>query len=254
MPTPTPTATPTPVAVGAAAPVTFTILYDNNAGFPDLQTAWGFACLVESGETTLLFDTGGDSAVLLSNMALLGKDPRVIDLIVLSHIHGDHTGGLTGLLDHADAPTVYVPAAFPASFKAGVRSRTTLVEVAAPLQIAPGIMSTGPVDGGIVEQALAVETAEGWAVVTGCAHPGIVSMVREARACTDGEIALVMGGFHLGQASSAKLSAIIADFEALGVQRAAPTHCSGDRARAAFSETFRGQTFLVGAGSVLVLE
>ena len=42
----------------AAGTVTFTVVYDNDSQDPALQTAWGFACLVETGEATVLFDTG----------------------------------------------------------------------------------------------------------------------------------------------------------------------------------------------------
>ena len=40
--------------------VTFTVVYDNNGYDPALRTAWGFSCWVETGEATILFDTGGD--------------------------------------------------------------------------------------------------------------------------------------------------------------------------------------------------
>ena len=123
--------------------VTFTIVYDNNAYNPLLRTDWGFACLVETPGTTVLFDTGADGRTLLGNMAALGLDLEAIDAIVLSHIHGDHTGGLTGLLDTGIRPTVYVPATFPVSFKDGVRARTSLVEVQGPMEIYPGIHTTG---------------------------------------------------------------------------------------------------------------
>lgn len=107
--TPTPTCTPTPHPV-EVRPVTLTIVYDNNAYDPRLRTAWGFACLVEAGDATVLFDTGGDGATLLGNMDALELDPRDIDAIVLSHIHGDHTGGLLALLNRGITPTVFAPA------------------------------------------------------------------------------------------------------------------------------------------------
>jgi len=105
----------------------FTMIYDNNEYDPALRTAWGFACWVEVGEATVLFDTGGDGATLLGNLAELKLDPQEIDAVVLSHIHGDHTGGLVGLLETGARPTVYAPAAFPASFKADVSARTECV-------------------------------------------------------------------------------------------------------------------------------
>jgi len=48
-----------------------TILYDNNPYDERLKTAWGFSCLVERGDLTLLFDTGGEAPTLLSSMATI---------------------------------------------------------------------------------------------------------------------------------------------------------------------------------------
>ena len=158
--TPIPTATPQPTPTEEPSPVMFVIVYDNNEYDPALQTGWGFACWIETGAGIILFDTGGDSPTLLGNMAQLGIDPQAIDVVVLSHIHGDHTGGLMGLLDTGARPVVYVPAAFPTSFKEAVRARTELVEVTEPVEVLPDIYATGAVSGStIAEQALAVDVA-----------------------------------------------------------------------------------------------
>jgi hypothetical protein len=122
---------PESTSVKEVQPMTMTIVYDNYAYDSRLQTAWGFGCLIERGETTLLFDTGSDGKLLLSNMVVLGFDPDDVDIVILSHIHGDHTGGLSSLLTTGTHPTVYVPRSFPASFKAQVRASTNLVEVGA---------------------------------------------------------------------------------------------------------------------------
>jgi 7,8-dihydropterin-6-yl-methyl-4-(beta-D-ribofuranosyl)aminobenzene 5'-phosphate synthase len=169
---------------------------------------------------------------------------------VLSHVHGDHTGGLAGLLDTGAKPTVYVPAAFPASFKADVRARTDLVEVTGPTEILPGVHTTGQVGSSIVEQALVAETGAGWVVVTGCAHPRIVEMVRQAKQVAAGEVVLVLGGFHLGGASRGRIEGIIAEFRRLGVQRVAPYHCTGDGARRMFAYAFGADCTLAGVGWV----
>ena len=109
--------------------MTLTIVYDNNAYNPKLQTDWGFACLIEWDDTTLLFDTGGKGDLLLSNITKFDLDPGEVDVVVLSHIHGDHTGGLNHLLATGVQPLVYVPRAFPDDFKAQKRLQTELVEV-----------------------------------------------------------------------------------------------------------------------------
>jgi 7,8-dihydropterin-6-yl-methyl-4-(beta-D-ribofuranosyl)aminobenzene 5'-phosphate synthase len=209
--------------------------------------------LVEVDEAVILFDTGGDSGILLSNMATLDKDPQVIDVVVLSHIHGDHIGGLGGLLDAGAHPVVYVPAVFPASFKNGVRAKTELIEVEDAQEIRPGIFTTGQVKGPVVEQALAVETAVGWVVVTGCAHPGVVEMTKAAQQATGGDIAWVMGGFHLGNASRAHIRTIIENLRELGVNQVAPMHCSGEQARTMFAEAWGEACHRLGVGAEIVL-
>lgn len=249
--------TPTPkVAVGT---VTLTVVFDNYAHDPALETEWGFACLVETEKATVLFDTGADGQMLLRNMSKLGKDLKKIDAVVLSHIHGDHTGGLLTLLDTGIRPPVYVPAAFPTTFKDAVRTRTDLVEVTGPVEILSGIHSTGYLTWGagmdaIVEQALVVQTEEGWVVVTGCAHPGVVKMVERAKEATGGEIALVMGGFHLGNSSTGRIEAIIKSLRDLGVKKAAPSHCSGDKARELFAAAFGENYIQSGVGKVITIE
>jgi len=84
VPTHTSSTPPVPTAMPVETPggVTITILYDNNPGDSDerLETAWGFSCLVEGLEKTILFDTGGDSAMLLRNMRTLGLDPMRVNL------------------------------------------------------------------------------------------------------------------------------------------------------------------------------
>jgi 7,8-dihydropterin-6-yl-methyl-4-(beta-D-ribofuranosyl)aminobenzene 5'-phosphate synthase len=230
--------------------VRFTTVYDNETLDPNLASAWGFACLVGDG---LLFDTGGDARRLLSNMEKMGIDPMGIRTVVLSHAHGDHTGGLSGLLDAGARPTVYVPRSFPRRFKADVRSLTALVEVEGPVEIRPGIHTTGEVGSRPVEQALAVETTSGMVVVTGCAHPGVVELVRRAKESVGGGVALVLGGFHLGSASRRQVERIIADFRDLGVQQVAPCHCTGDRAMRTFAEEYGDDFTNVGVGRVITV-
>ena len=105
-----------------------TIVYDNNRFDPRLKTAWGFSCVVRGLEKTILFDTGGDGHTLLGNMRQLGVEPAEVDIVVLSHIHGDHTGGLERFLEKNPRVVVYLPDSFPGSFKKAVISLGARVE------------------------------------------------------------------------------------------------------------------------------
>lgn len=236
---------------GKMGTVMITVVYDNITYDPRLETAWGFACLVETGEKTILFDTGGDGDRLLRNMATLGVDPKSIEVIVLSHIHGDHTGGLESLLRTDARPTVYLPCSFPSDFKSRVRAHAHVVEVGGATKIADGVYTSGEMGSGIIEQALALKTSRGLVVVTGCAHPGISEMVARAAEIGGDEVYLVLGGFHLGGASESRIKEIIATFQRLGVQKVAPSHCTGDKAIRLFREVY-GEDFIAsGAGQVI---
>ena len=198
-----------------------------------------------------MFDTGGDAPTLLSNMGTLGLDPREIDIVVLSHIHGDHVGGLEGILAANRELTLYLPHSFPASFKAQLERRVPLVEVDEPVEIANGIYTTGEMGRGILEQSLVLVTEQGLVVITGCAHPGVVNIVAKAKEIARGEVYLVTGGFHLGGVSEAAIQGIVEDFRELGVQKVAPCHCSGDLARSVFGKAYGGDFILAGAGKRL---
>ncbi len=95
------------------------VVYDNNPYDERLKTDWGFSCFVVGLEKSILFDTGADGQTLLSNMEKLGIQPEQIDVVVLSHIHRDHTGGLEELLARNSRIEVWLPHFFPSDFKEG---------------------------------------------------------------------------------------------------------------------------------------
>jgi 7,8-dihydropterin-6-yl-methyl-4-(beta-D-ribofuranosyl)aminobenzene 5'-phosphate synthase len=234
--------------------VTMTVMYDNNPAQEGLETGWGFSCLIQGTEKTILFDTGGNGTLLLANMEKLGVHPEDIDLVVLSHIHGDHVGGLFGFLEQHSAIPVYLPASFPASFKADVKKAgADIVEIQGSLKICDDVYSSGELPGPIEEQALIVRTGKGLIIITGCAHPGIVSIVRKAKELLKDDVLLVMGGFHLGDKHQDALEGIVADFRALGVKYAGPCHCSGDIAREVFKRQYQNNFLSVGVGTVITV-
>ncbi len=214
-----------------------TIVYDNKAlgGF---KSSWGFAALVRFKNHTILFDTGGDGETLLSNMRKLGVDPKSIQYIFLSHIHGDHTGGLWAILRENPNVTVFLPNIFPDSFKGKVRSfGAKVVEIDEPEEILEDVYTTG-VMFPVGEQALVLKTSKGLVVVTGCSHPGIVRIVERAENITGENAYLVVGGFHLFGAPEKEVRAIATSLKRLGVQKIMPCHCTGDKAEEIFAEEF----------------
>ena len=231
------------------------ILFDNNVFNNKLTTGHGFSCLVELNQMSLLFDTGSDSSILLNNMNRLRINHEDIDTIMLSHIHNDHVGGLSGFLEQKRAVTIYLLASFPRSYKDRIESLgATVEEVEKHREVFPGIYTTGELGSDIREQSLVINTTEGTLIVTGCAHPGILEIIKKAQYIIPGKMVyLVMGGFHLSGASSKIIKYIADSFVELGVATVAPCHCSGDEARKIFKKQYEEKYIESGVGKIITL-
>lgn len=208
-----------------------TIVYDNEIKTRGLRAGWGFSSLIETGKAPpILFDTGADSSILLHNLKALEIDPKRIGIIVISHAHGDHAGGLEGLLQINKTAEVYIPASFWGAIPG--RKVTTVTD---SLQIAGGVFSTGELGG--MEQSLALETSQGILVVVGCAHPGLGEIIDTASRF--GEVYGVVGGFHAFH-----------DFSRLnGLSLICPCHCTLYKSE--IRQLFPKQCIECGAGMVL---
>jgi 7,8-dihydropterin-6-yl-methyl-4-(beta-D-ribofuranosyl)aminobenzene 5'-phosphate synthase len=127
---------------------------------------WGFAALVEADGRQILFDTGAHPRTVLDNAKELGIDLSLIEEVVLSHNHEDHTGGLLVLRRELGAknpralhlvhvgrgifwsrpdkdgregnPMIEIRRQFEAT-------GGTFVEHDAPVAVLPGLWLTGPV-------------------------------------------------------------------------------------------------------------
>jgi len=228
------------------------VVFNNVPYKAGLKTSWGFACLIEDLDKTVLFDTGGNGDILLSNMQRLGLDPEGVDAVVLSHIHGDHTGGLNAFLARNPDVTVYMPESFPASFQQEVIHLGAAIEtVSGPRQLLDNVHSTGEMGWTIKEQALIVDTPRGLIVITGCAHPNVADMAEQAQAYLGKNIYLLMGGFHLGSRNDAEIRTIIKRLKALGVKIVAPSHCTGDTAIRMFRNAWKDDFIEGGLGVVI---
>jgi 7,8-dihydropterin-6-yl-methyl-4-(beta-D-ribofuranosyl)aminobenzene 5'-phosphate synthase len=232
--------------------ITIKIIYDNCKVREELKEGWGFSALIETKERKILFDTGNDLQAFVFNSEKLSIDYKTITDVVFSHKHRDHTTGCEEILKklRSDVP-VFLPKGFPLNKIPTHLHTQTVTEFS---QLGPGIFSI-PLRGGLFlqEQALLLQTEKGVVVVTGCAHAGIVNILKTAKQKLGAPIYFVLGGFHLFRARKATVNGIVAEFGNLQVQQVAPCHCSGALAIRRFQEVYQSNFHQIGVGSILAI-
>jgi 7,8-dihydropterin-6-yl-methyl-4-(beta-D-ribofuranosyl)aminobenzene 5'-phosphate synthase len=234
--------------------ITITLVYDNYPYRSGLRTDWGFSAFITYQDQNILFDTGAAGNLLLKNMTALDIKPAQIQNIILSHEHADHTGGLQSLVSAGADPKVYIPPSFSSEFKNYYRSRVELIEVIPGMKIIDRMYSIGEMPGPPPEQALVIDTTKGLVVITGCAHPGIEDIVLKAKQEFKEDIYLVLGGFHLGNATANEVDEIIKEFNRIGVKYVAPCHCTGEDTISIFRNAYGEDFIQVGVGKVIEIE
>jgi 7,8-dihydropterin-6-yl-methyl-4-(beta-D-ribofuranosyl)aminobenzene 5'-phosphate synthase len=185
---------------------------------------WGYAALVEVDDQTILFDTGRDPEVIVHNLAALGISLADVDHVVLSHHHGDHTGGLVALKKGQPRALSHIHVARGFVERAGPLVAEIARAGGAPFEVADrptallgrrDVMLTGPIARRFEErsvpprdlrvpddQALVIDSADGLIVITGCGHAGMVNTLDAAQRLFPGRPLLaVIGGMHLFERS-----------------------------------------------------
>jgi 7,8-dihydropterin-6-yl-methyl-4-(beta-D-ribofuranosyl)aminobenzene 5'-phosphate synthase len=235
--------------------IRITVVYDNNPYDKKLKPDWGFSCFVSGLEKSILFDTGANGWLLLSNLEQIGINPERIDTVVLSHEHRDHTGGLEALVRRNPKIEVWIPHFFVSSFKKSVQKQgDTVVEVKASQSICERAFSTGVINGWIKEQSLVLDTDQGLVLITGCAHPRITEILARVKELFNKDIYLALGGFHLAGFDKTDINEIIAKFRDLGVQKVGPCHCSGNEARRLFHQEYQNDFIEIGVGKEMRIQ
>ena len=207
---------------------------------------WGVSFLI--GED-VLFDTFGDPGLLLRNMRKFNIDSARIKHIVLSHDDWDHVSGLWYLIRERKDIIVYICPGFKQEIKDKISLfGVKVIEVGGVTRIKDDIYSGGEFYGEseerkIYEQSVVIKTADGLVVICGCAHSGVVKIVRDVKEGFQARVCLLIGGFHLKDNTDEANRNIIQKLQELGVRRVAPMHCTGRRATDAMREAF-GNDFI----------
>jgi 7,8-dihydropterin-6-yl-methyl-4-(beta-D-ribofuranosyl)aminobenzene 5'-phosphate synthase len=176
---------------------------------------WGYSALIEVDGRKILFDTGNRPETVLQNANDLGIELSDVEDVILSHNHGDHTGGLetlTKALRKKNPKALSLVHVGKGIFQQRARRDNHMLamknrlqqdgvvfkEYTQAQQIFPGVWLTGHVprvhpeknwgrNGRIVtadgevednipeDMSLVINTEQGLVLISGCGHAGIIN-------------------------------------------------------------------------------
>ena len=212
--------------------VKIVVLLENTKELSKLKCKHGLSLYVETETHKILFDMGPNE-LFLKNAEALGVDIADIDIAVISHGHVDHCGGLKCFLEKNKKAKIYIrPEAMEKHyvkvlgipFYAGIdrsllfSNRFVCVDdtyvIDNELMLFSGVTGQFPLpksDGNLFvkrngrmiaddfchEQNLVITSDDSKILLCGCAHAGIVNIVRYAEELIGSEPTAVIGGMHL---------------------------------------------------------
>ncbi len=201
-----------PLEIGQVERLRILPLIDWYTAGPEFQGEAGVSYLLEADDIRILFDVGFNTkkehpSPLLRNAEHLGIDLTQVDMIVISHHHPDHVGGMEAQLHNTFALSAQplnlhgIPAYVPEPMH---HSTAQVIQINEPQQLCPGIASTGPIQralfffGLVKEQALAINVAgKGIVLVVGCGHQGLQHILeRMQKLFPDLPLYGIVGGLH----------------------------------------------------------
>ncbi|HQL41389.1 MAG TPA: MBL fold metallo-hydrolase, partial [Candidatus Omnitrophota bacterium] len=203
---------------------------------------WGIAFLIGQ---EILFDAFGDAHALEQAIQSKKVDLSCLKHIVISHDHWDHTNGLWSILPRCPQASVYVCRRVSSRLKESIRSfRVKLVEVQKPVRIVRGVHTAGQIKGLIkdqiiYEQSLVISSLQGLTLLTGCSHPGILSVVNHVHEHFHKMPCRVIGGLHLKDTPAQEIKNIAHQLKKDGVKTIIPLHCTGKQAVRIFKRVFK---------------
>jgi 7,8-dihydropterin-6-yl-methyl-4-(beta-D-ribofuranosyl)aminobenzene 5'-phosphate synthase len=104
------------------------------------------------------------------------------------------------------------------------------------------------------DQSLFLKTDRGLVVVLGCAHRGMINVIRHCMKLSGMDnVYMVVGGTHLGPASSEQVTKSIAALREIGVEHVGVSHCTGLPRAAILANEFGDRFFFNNCGTVLTL-
>ena len=267
-----------------------TVVENTSASKPKFRAEHGLSIFIETKKEKFFFDTG-QSDVFVHNAKLLNIDLTKINKVVLSHGHYDHGGGLKYLLDYTKPVVYGHPEIFRDRYSKlsdtgklrylGIEKREFYEEKGIrfvlddkPMEVSENIYTTGfeemttdfeEVDKNFVykkngvyekddvtdDMSLILDVKKGLFIIFGCAHRGIINIIRQAEKTFNKRVFGFIGGTHLGPASDYQRKMVIEELEKMDLEIIGPSHCTGLKMTAELYCAFKDRVIFNNVGTVL---
>jgi 7,8-dihydropterin-6-yl-methyl-4-(beta-D-ribofuranosyl)aminobenzene 5'-phosphate synthase len=235
-------------------------LIENLVYKQDMHAEHGLSLYIEADNKKILFDTGQSDSFLL-NAQKLGVNIADIDILVLSHGHYDHTGGLYPFFKKNSKAVVYAKRGiltpkyhgrdrFIGTYINHILLNNRIIYLDSVTEIDHNIFVmtdiniynaidthfkglSKEIDRQLVpddftdELFLAIKKEDNINIITACSHRGITNICKTATNYFKLPVGLILGGFHTKDSTDEQYAFIMNYFKQLEPKIVGVCHCTG---------------------------
>ena len=210
-----------------------TTLVENTSVSKDYKSKHGLSLHIKTNSNNILFDVGPDDT-FIKNAEKLGVDISKVEILIISHGHNDHGGGLKTFLENNSIAKIYISKFAFENYYAKIfkickvyigldkkmKSSDRIILTDSYFKIDDGISLVSNVQGtelrpssnkmlcvvndnGCVEdnfnheQSLILDNEGETILISGCSHTGVLNILKESEELIGKRVDKIIGGLHL---------------------------------------------------------